>query len=63
MIARCNKRNKGLSEYQAHKYLVLGDRILVDILVSSTPGFIEQITSILTCKRYKYAIIYVDYTT
>ena len=37
-----------------------GECVSVDQLVSPTPGFIAQMTGILTTKRYKYATIYVD---
>ena len=34
--------------------------MLVDQLVSPTPGLIAQITGFLTTKRYKYGTIFVD---
>jgi hypothetical protein len=34
--------------------------ILVDQMKSPTPGFIAQMTGILTTRRYKYATVYVD---
>ena len=38
-----------------------GQVVSVDQLVSPTPGFIAQMTGILTTKRYKYATVYVDH--
>ena len=38
-----------------------GQLISIDILYSPTPGFIAQLTGILTKKRYKYAAIFVDH--
>jgi hypothetical protein len=37
-----------------------GQVVSVDQMVSPTPGFIAQMTGILTTKRYDYATIYVD---
>ena len=37
-----------------------GERISVDMLQSPQPGFIAQITGILTKHRYNYATVYVD---
>lgn len=37
-----------------------GDKVSVDQIVSPTPGFVAQMTGILTTKRYKYATVYVD---
>ena len=37
-----------------------GHLVLVDQLVSPTPGLVAQMTGILTTKRYKYATVYVD---
>ena len=38
-----------------------GQVVSVDQLVSPTPGFIAQMTGILTTKRYRYATVYVDH--
>ena len=38
-----------------------GDCTSVDILVSSTPGFIAQMAGALTRKRYKYVCVFVDH--
>ena len=40
-----------------------GNLVLVDQLVSPTPGLVAQMTGILTTKRYKYARVYVDQVT
>ena len=37
-----------------------GEVISVDQMVSPTPGFVAQMTGILTMKKYKYATVYVD---
>jgi hypothetical protein len=37
-----------------------GQIILVDQMKSPAPGFIAQMTGILTTKRYEYATVYVD---
>ena len=37
-----------------------GERISVDMLQSPQPGFIAQMTGILTTQRYNYATVYVD---
>ena len=40
-----------------------GDCVSVDQMISSTPGFIAQMTGRLTTKRYKCATVYVDHVS
>ena len=37
-----------------------GDKVSVDQMVSPTPGFVAQMTGILTTKRYRYVTVYID---
>ena len=56
--AWCSKPTKGYLDTQ--KANEPGDKVLVNELVSPTPGLIAQLTGKLTIKRYKYATVYVD---
>ena len=47
-------------ENHSTKTLEPGEVVSVDQLVSPTPGFIAQMTGILTGSRYKYATVFVD---
>ena len=38
-----------------------GQQISVDVLTSPTPGFVAQMTGLLTKKRYRYATVFVDH--
>ena len=56
------KRTKTKASTQPAKPIEApGDCVSVDVLVSSTPGLIAQMSGGLTKKRYKYACIFVDH--
>ena len=66
MYGRATKKPwKHRSPKNKHKSLLTpvknpGDRVSVDMLQSPHPGFIAQMTGILTRRRYHYATIYID---
>ena len=45
---------------EAYQAKVPGEVVAVDQLNSPTPGFIAQLTGMLTTKRYRYATVFVD---
>ena len=38
-----------------------GQQVSVDMLISPTPGFVAQMTGLLTKQRYRYATVFVDH--
>ena len=60
---KCPWRSKPQKDYQNTQHLDPGNVISVDQMVSPTPGFIAQISGILTTKRYCHATVYVDQAT
>ena len=53
-------RNKRRHDRAPATTPAVGEVVSVDQMVSSTQGFIAQMTGILTTSRYKYATVYVD---
>lgn len=54
-------RNKSpKTAFKMNEVSKVGERVHVDQMESSTPGFIAQMVGSLTTKRYKYATIFVD---
>ena len=53
-------RDKTKQNYKPNKASYPGEIVLVDMLVSPTPGLIAQMSLFLMKKRYKYATVYVD---
>jgi hypothetical protein len=53
-------RNKSRNDYKSKTTPKPGEVVSVDQMVSSTHGFVAQMTGILTKARYKYATVYVD---
>ena len=56
-------RNKPKLAYEPKPITEPGEMVSVDQLTSPTPGFIAQMTGILTTKRYKYATVFVDHAS
>ena len=56
-------RSKQRSDFEQTKPTQPGQCISVDLLTSSTPGFIAQLTGTLTSRRYQHAAVYVDQAT
>ena len=53
---------RGISRNTSHKTCQVtkpGQIVLVDQLVSTTPGLVAQMTGIITTKIYKYATVFV----
>ena len=64
MFGKATKtRRKVRSTNEQHKKYKPGDMVVVDTLISSTPGFIAQMKGRLTNRRYHNATIYVDAAT
>ena len=53
-------RDKSRTNYQPSEATVPGKRVSVDQMVSPMPGFVAQMTGVLTTNRHMYATIYVD---
>jgi hypothetical protein len=55
--------HKPTKYFAPHNPTEPGQLVAVDILTSPTPGFIAQMSGILTCVRYMHAEVYVDVAT
>ena len=49
------------NQAKIRKITAPGQQVSVDMLYSPNPGFVAQMTGILTRKRYRYATVYVDH--
>lgn len=60
MIKEKNWRDKPQKSYEVAKAQHPGEIVSVDMLMSPTPRLIDQMSSFLTKKRYRYVTTYVD---